>query len=104
RGRGQRCNVAQGEIRAIALCVATSAGNLSHFALLEAVLGDLFPGKYRMVFVLTLLPGLAAAALISLVVQEKDTGSANSGCVFKPGRRALNRKPIDCDPDALQIT
>jgi MFS family permease len=32
----------------------------------------IFPGKYRIVFVLTLLPGLVAAALISLVVQEKD--------------------------------
>jgi MFS family permease len=32
----------------------------------------IFPGKYRIVFVLTLLPGVVAAALISLVVQEKD--------------------------------
>lgn len=32
----------------------------------------IFPVKYRIVFVLTLLPGLVAAALIILVVQEKD--------------------------------
>jgi len=31
----------------------------------------LFPGKYPVVFALTLLPGLAAAVLIGLVVQEK---------------------------------
>jgi MFS family permease len=31
----------------------------------------LFPGKYHIVFALTLLPGMAAAALIGLVVQEK---------------------------------
>ena len=30
-----------------------------------------FPGKYHIVFALTLLPGMAAAALIGLVVQEK---------------------------------
>jgi MFS family permease len=30
-----------------------------------------FPGKYHIVFALTLLPGIAAAALIGLVVQEK---------------------------------
>jgi MFS family permease len=32
----------------------------------------LFPGKYRIVFALTLLPGLVAAVLIGLVVQEKE--------------------------------
>jgi MFS family permease len=31
-----------------------------------------FPGKYRLVFAFTLLPGLVAAALIGLVVQEKE--------------------------------
>jgi MFS family permease len=31
----------------------------------------LFPGKYRIVFALTLLPGVVAALLIGLVVQEK---------------------------------
>ena len=30
-----------------------------------------FPGQYRLVFALTLLPGLAATALIGLVVQER---------------------------------
>jgi MFS family permease len=30
-----------------------------------------FPGKYHIVFAMTLLPGIAAAALIGLVVQEK---------------------------------
>jgi MFS family permease len=30
-----------------------------------------FPGQYRLVFALTLLPGLAATALIGFVVQEK---------------------------------
>jgi MFS family permease len=30
-----------------------------------------FPGKYHIVFALTLLPGMIAAALIGLVVQEK---------------------------------
>ena len=30
-----------------------------------------FPGQYRLVFALTLLPGLVATALIRLVVQEK---------------------------------
>jgi MFS family permease len=32
----------------------------------------LFPGKYRIVFAFTLLPGLVAAVLIGLVVQEKE--------------------------------
>jgi MFS family permease len=32
----------------------------------------LFPGKYRIVFALTLLPGVVAAALIGLFVQEKE--------------------------------
>jgi MFS family permease len=30
-----------------------------------------FPGKYQIVFALTLLPGIAAAALIGVVVREK---------------------------------
>jgi MFS family permease len=34
-----------------------------------------FPGKYHIVFALTLLPGIAAAALIGLVVQEKKRAS-----------------------------